>query len=414
MKKEAVGGWVIHHAQKMKDVKCGNNFPNIQLAGTCGILLAALTSSEDETLPRKRYTAIAETAGLTTTDLQFAIGELKKHALLDTSASGEEIRTLGLTQQAVLQQVGSIFESQVPNSDDTIVIELAEKASMLPVNEKIAKEEISDENSISSTHLDSILQTAGEIGFFDKLQISNESLIYNGNLFRRDQLKKSEKILDALNSADMRKVQELLKMLDTTVCLLASEAEALVGRDLFLQLHSIGAVDLSEISNAEGKTLYLSRPSAYAKYGNANDDPLDDAKALVTSLTYGMTQSQSWRGRIMDLPALMRALISGRRIGAATAIGEDYRALELKNVVKTRYEGGDKYSMILLKKDVGELALQALMSGNSSHCLLPPFRTRGKADIYSGPEGLRVEARRALGDNTIKAAELLRAMRADS
>ena len=63
--------------------------------------------------------------------------------------------------------------------------------------------------------------------------------------------------------------------------------------------------------------------------------------------------------------ALLRALIAGREIGknGVRAIGEDYRELEARQVVKVTARGGDRYTMKLLKKDVGELALTIVRGG---------------------------------------------------
>ena len=54
------------------------------------------------------------------------------------------------------------------------------------------------------------------------------------------------------------------------------------------------------------------------------DDAFDLAKALVSALFYGMTQSRAGRGRIEVIGLLLRKLIGGGHVGPATAIGEDY------------------------------------------------------------------------------------------
>jgi hypothetical protein len=68
------------------------------------------------------------------------------------------------------------------------------------------------------------------------------------------------------------------------------------------------------------------------------------------------------------LPALLGKLIGGGEIGPATAIGQDYRVLEVNRVVKLRPDATypNRFFMKLLKKEVGELALHVLTQGNAS------------------------------------------------
>ncbi len=81
------------------------------------------------------------------------------------------------------------------------------------------------------------------------------------------------------------------------------------------------------------------------------DDAFDLAKALVAALSYGMTLRSQGTGRIGAISALLSKLISGQEIGPATAIGEDYRVLEMKGVIQTR--PGPRYGYLMkLKKRI--------------------------------------------------------------
>ena len=279
---DSLGGWVIHHAQKMKKVTGVNRFQNIQHAGTCGILLAALAGTRESTVSKEKASIIASNAGLSGIDLNYAVNALKENNLLDTSKSGSELHLLGLTQQTVLTHVSTLYNSLGESSEDDVVLLVAEEASKRPLQATKIKEVLQDTKKLQSSKVDSILASAEQIGFFDKEQISTDILYFNGNLFRRDFVGKSQKILDSLSNDDARRMQELLDILKTTPCILLAQAYTIVGEPLFNQLKQIGLLDVSEISNPRGKTQYVSKPAAYCKYGTANDDPLDDAKALVT------------------------------------------------------------------------------------------------------------------------------------
>jgi len=99
-----------------------------------------------------------------------------------------------------------------------------------------------------------------------------------------------------------------------------------------------------------------------------------------------MMYSPSSRGRITMLPQLMKRLIQGGWVGPATAIGQDYRMLELKRVVEVKPEATGMFSMRLLKKDIGQLALQAILQGDISEVSLPPLLHGVSITGYASPE----------------------------
>ena len=90
---------------------------------------------------------------------------------------------------------------------------------------------------------------------------------------------------------------------------------------------------------------------------------------------------------------LIGKLVSGREIGPATAIGEDYKVLELKRVIQLRHAGGGRYYMRLLKRDIGELALQVLTQGSPPTNVLGTPPTAAMSG-YTGPEQSRSSMRR--------------------
>lgn len=93
------------------------------------------------------------------------------------------------------------------------------------------------------------------------------------------------------------------------------------------------------------------------------------------------------------IDALMRKLIGGSWVGPATAIGQDYKVLELKGVIEVRPTGDKRYLMRLLKKDVGELALRVVTEGEASSTSLLDLPSVS-ATKYYGPEKNRAISRR--------------------
>lgn len=126
------------------------------------------------------------------------------------------------------------------------------------------------------------------------------------------------------------------------------------------------------------------------------DDAFDLAKAFVSSVTYGMTKSSYVRGQIQMVDALLSALVRGESVGPVAAIAEDYKLLELKGVVEVKQgtkKGRTGPMLRLLKKEVGELALQAIRQGDVSEHSLSSLPTAA-VTTFSGPEHNREKIRR--------------------
>ena len=171
-----------------------------------------------------------------------------------------------------------------------------------------------------------------------------------------------------------------------------------MGDQLFTKVGVIGLFDINVVSNASENVGFITLPSAFSKFSSNSmvDDAFDLAKAFVSSITYGMTKSSYARGQIQMVDFLLSSLIRGESIGPVTAIGEDYKILELKGVVevKTGSKKGRTGPMLkLLKKEVGELALQAIRQGDVSEHSLTSL-PNAAVTKFSGPEHNRERMRR--------------------
>src|SRR3546814_18195855 len=95
-----------------------------------------------------------------------------------------------------------------------------------------------------------------------------------------------------------------------------------------------------------------------------------------------------------DVCASDLALIAGREIGknGIRAIGEDYKELEARQVIKVRERSPGRYTMRLLKKDVGELALTIVRGGGggAAEALL---LDGSPASGFTGPHNVRMRVR---------------------
>lgn len=365
------------------------DFDSISFAGKCGTLLSAISAENQAQITQVRLEALAKANHISPkTEIPGILGELERQKLISRGAGGLEV--LGITGNTVLEYTATVFEESNRENYEDAVIELSEIASEVPLTDKHAAKIISDKFQLVSTNAENTIQLANTIGFFDLESISNsEKLLFNGNLFRRDEAKKVNAILNSLKTSESALLVELNQKLQAAGCLPMQSVITILGQDLFEKLHSIGMFDVSIVGNDSGKNYFVTRPAAFSKFTNSiADDALDLAKALVASLTYGMTISSYYRGRIQIVSALMKKLISGGEVGPATAIGNDYQALELKGVVRVMPAYGGMFTMKLLKPEVGRLALAVIQDGDITSESVPQL-PGARVTEYVSPEKTR-------------------------
>jgi len=384
------GSWLVHHTRKLDLVSYTNPYGAIRVAGKSGLLLSALSENAQSSLDKALVEQLAGASGIDKTfELPILLNKLEAQHLISQSPNGIDV--LGLTSSAVLKHTSDIFNNESPSNVEQAAITMAEVCSDKPQDGSFLTEFISDTHRLSSKEMNSLLDDTIQIGFADSESIGNEVLYFNGSIFRRGEVSKIQKVLTSLKSEEERLVQEAHSLLSSKGCMLYSEMVQILGLNLSEKLLSVGMFELSEVSNSREQTVYVTRPSAFCKFGDEPaEDAFDLAKALVASLTYGMQRSSSSRGRIIAVNALLGSLINGRWVGPASAIGEDYKILELKKVIKVKR---DRYgfSMKLLKVEVGQIALAAITQGDASeHSLNLPGASVSK---YRGPEDKRTEVR---------------------
>lgn len=395
------GAWLIHHANKLQTVVNPSAFENVNIAGKAGILLSALSTTEQLVIEPNKVKILAQEANISGLEQKALLDILKNHELIDFSDSGVEI--LGFTTSSTLEHTSKIFENQTPTQTELASILLSEKISECPYNSDMILTQISDLYKIDKSSLSSFKTNIEEMGLVDIEKVDEQNILYfNGNLFKREDTKKIQYVLSTLNQEEQIKLTTFNNLLNEKACIATTEAEKTLGNILYSKLCSIGMYDINVVSNEQGEVGFLTKPSSFSKYSSSDiDDAFDLAKAFVSSLTYGMTRSNSNRGQIQMIEKLLTKLIRGEEVGPVEAIGQDYKILELKHVVEIKHGTRRSYygnlrsgpMMKLLKKDVGELALQAIKQGNISEqsLLSLPGATINK---YKGPEYNRSAVRR--------------------
>lgn len=400
MENRTKGAWIINHTKKLQDFSETANFEDIQLAGKCGIFLSNLAASHEETqITKEKVDAIATNSNINKRLELPAIKEtLKSAQLIDFSSNGD-IVVLGITTANILSHTADIFEQNENSEYQKAALELSNYVSDKPVDEKILKEYISDNYKIESKKQSDLFTQSEEVGFIDFEKLEDDKTYFNGNLFKRDTINKTTKVLSSLSSDDSRKLSELDTLITKEGCVLLEVARSILDESLLSKVKSIGMYDFNEVSNFTHSKIYLTKPSAFSKFGNPfEDDVLDLAKSFIASLIYGMQISSITRGKIQDYSMLqntLRKLLRGERVGPCTAIGQDYQILEMNRVIKLEHGSYNRYYMRLLKFDVAEVALEVIEKGElAEQSTIEPTIRSSNVSKYKGPEEHRSEVRR--------------------
>jgi hypothetical protein len=409
MDKKTAGSWLIHHTNKLQGVNNQQGFEKTFAAGKAGILLSAISADGDLKVSPDRLNALARASNINTMfELPSLVKILKENKYLDDSRSGE-LLVYGVTSASVLGHTADIFSKLSPERNELAAIELAEIASVAPAKISEVSERIGDLNKLAKAEVAQLLTEASQIGFVEVEQLgSDDGLVFNGNLFRRDITKKIKLVLDSLSPQEQVLLKEFNDTLRQKACIDVDSVKAILGQALFSKVFAVGLFDISVVSNGHSNTGFVTLPSAFSKYNSNSmvDDAFDLAKAFLSSLTYGITKSHHERGAIRMVDALLSALIRGESVGPVSAIGQDYKVLELKGVVQVYHgaKSGRVGPMLkLLKREIGELARQVIREGDvSEHSLT----------VLPGPEINRsIERRNQLSTSPKATNDMLSALR---
>ncbi|RWX53512.1 hypothetical protein EDI28_21580 [Photobacterium chitinilyticum] len=394
-------------------------FSSTETAGKAGTLLSALSASHEESkLPFDRVDVLARASNINRLEIKPLLEILRSRDLVDFSS--KEVAVLGVTSTTALQHTSDIFDVEEPSGLEQASLELAELASEKPYEKEEIIEILGDEHHLDGDDKKQLFKSAEDIGFVEVEHVDSKyTLLFNGNLFKKDETAKINKILESLSSAEQSKLIEVNCMLDKNACIEQEVVENILGRALFSKVMSVGVYDLNVVSNEKEDSGYITKPSAFSKYSTSNvEDAFDLVKAFVSSLTYGMTKSSHARGQITMVEKLLQKLVDGKYVGPAHAIASDYKILEYKNVVKIDERWNDTfygrrygYCMRLLKTEVGELALQAIRNCDVSAESLENFPS-ASITKYLSPEINRTTIRKKqIRDNKKSTNDMLMILR---
>lgn len=400
MEKDILWAWIIHHTDKLKQFDHGHSYENILDVGKSGKLLSAMSRTDaNAVLSSAEVMALAKWIGISWRELDSYLNELKERRLIDIIGDWQ-VNVNALTSVSVLRHTADIFcEKEVTNLETASIV-LSEKVSETPRLVKDIEEEIQDEFHLSKSEFWILIDWCKHYELVDFEDGREGTLLFNGNIYRKWNADKVMYVLETLDTHQRWNVIEVNELLKHKGCVPLAVIEKILGNPLLQKLHSIWYYDVTSVSNAKEEAQFVILPSSLSKYSNAFiEDGLWHAKHLVAALTYWMLYSDTKRWKINSVEKLLRKLIQWKPVGPVRAIEHDYQPLEIAGVVKIypdeattpfwrTYTG---HSMKLLKKDVGELALEVLSKweANSEVVLLST-----RVSHYYSPEENRMKLRK--------------------
>lgn len=400
MDKRTKGAWLLAQSKSLDAVTGPGaaRLENISYAGRVGrlynLLRRNLIDVPSPTIEKETVARVCQLNGIDRPTRELGLAKLQEAGRIDVAQNGA-VAVLGATTATVLEATAQFFDEADPSQEEHAVLQLSEKISDRPLLRADAQEFIGDLYKIKTASAAHLIDLCKSTAIIDEEFDKDRAILFNSNTFRDGQYaRKAMLVLDGLNADQKLSLTEVQEKLSKSGALYESDVIEIVGSDLYKRLVSVGYFDRMEVSNSSESVGYIVSPNDFQRFGRPfQDDPIDDAKALLASLTYGRTRSSYLRGSITMPDDLLRALIMGREIGknGVRAIGEDYKELERRQVVQVTEKSYGRYTMKLLKRDVGELALSIIRGKNAAQEAV--LIDGSAASSFKGPHDSRIETR---------------------
>lgn len=210
MDKKTKGAWVIHHGKKIASAyNASANYSAIDLASKSGTLLSRMAGTKQLELNDELVRTLAKAGGLSPkTDLPACLEQLETIKVIDRASNGA-VSVIGVTASSALDHTAALFDMNEPEPHEVASLSLGELVSHSPVDRRIAGEMIGDEHSLSKSQVSDLLDQATSLTFVEADGDTSNPLLFNGNLFRRESVAKTKKVLDGLQPAEQTAFTEL-------------------------------------------------------------------------------------------------------------------------------------------------------------------------------------------------------------
>lgn len=387
-------------------------------AGKCGSLLIKLSADDKEQLALRRVKAHARLCGINTPELNTYLNTLQAFGCIDWDVKRTTYEVLAFSRERVLATTSQILANSVDTAIENVLLEVLEFCLLRPrLKEEIEEYLAAVLRRKDRQSLYGLIETFGLLGV---VQVPGRSqpLYFNEYQFGD----RSVNIGTALAAMSRKRREELNILLDVVESRpgVPPEDVQVSEETKTLAIH-LGLVEVSQVSSPGGTATFLTLPllagpSVGQETEHLQDDVFHHSKMLLSSLRFGELRSSRGRGRIIDPPILVQALLDRDRVGPCTAIGQDYVILEGEGVIRTipaPHKPGRQFYMELRRREAAEIVLGLLESGASEAINARSLPRSLELPLeYASPEASRARAaRRIRGHDPDSLARFLEELR---
>jgi hypothetical protein len=375
MEKLKTGIWVVNTRKQLTALR--GDIPGYQLfeitdmAGKCGALFSKVSSDQSEIIPIERLEIYASQSGIRKTEFEFCLKEMEKTGkiVVQSLKTGiiKGIESYCFSTADVINAVGEIYQSNNPNTTEKINLDSLEISSTMPYKENELKSQLCNKgyierDVIAALHLQENFHLIG----VKRNEFVSQAIFYNEHIFQTNPTK-IVKAIEGLNENEKQIVLEVQNLLRKTPGHPIDSLKRKYAAKIIDIMQGTGLIEALEVSSNYGNASFGTLPQLRLPDLNTSSllsDIYHKAKLLLSCIRYGQMKSVSGRGRIQDPLLIINALLNNRWVGPCTAIGEDYRILELQGVIETRkFSSGSQYYMRLRQQEIGKLVKDILLYG---------------------------------------------------
>lgn len=366
------GTWIINSQKLLHsiggDVADKYELDATDVSGKAGALLSRLAADREEVVPMAKVAAFAQSIGIGKNQIKIDpyLKILKEAGKIDIGTSGVEVYCF--SSEDAVRTTSAIFDKQNPGDcehanllslDATFHLpyeknDLVNTLTMQGVKEETAKLTLDLQSTLN---LVQVTSTPGRQIYFNEYTFAG----------------KSEKIVAAVSSLkndQQQTLREIQALVENSPGYPLDELEKKFSPTILQLMEGVGLLDGIPVKSQNHEAVFVCSPQLKGISLQETDplwaDVFHKAKILLSCLRFGQFKSRHYRGLISD-PQMMlnivNKLLRGEWVGPCTAIGHDYKELEIYGTIQTRIVKGDpfnRYEMQLRQKDVGKLVRDML------------------------------------------------------
>lgn len=368
------GTWIINSVKHLVDAKTNtlelNSLEATEQAGKAGILLARLASDNQEIVSRDKLSIFARQSGLTSGEIPTYANYLKGQGKVDFSKDNlgriKELEVYCFSMEDAIETTTNIFESLQPKETEEASIIGLQSTFELPRTKDEFINEITCKG-IEENTANEVMQLQQTLSLVKTNVADDKPILFNEYAFSGDSVK-IKKALTSLSTQDSDMVKHILETVTNSQGYLYDTflENKEIDRNILTMMEGIGLLDGIEVKSQYGNATFLTTPQLRGQgvgQFKISADVFHKAKLLLSCLRYGQIKSISSRGRISTKSKMLNIinkLISGAWMGPCTAIGQDYKLLEIDGVIQTRSRERGMYDMKLRQTDVGRLVKEMI------------------------------------------------------